>query len=281
MPQLLGPRLSARQREQLRGENFPVALGVLPGSIRRDLLAVYGFARYVDGLGEDRRDGERELDRVVEDIDRLGVGEPPVLPAVAALVPTVDARHLPPEPLLRLVEANRADLRVCRYDTFDELRAYCRMSADPVGEIVLHVFGVATPDRIELSDRICTGLQLVEHWQDVGEDHRAGRVYLPQDDMRRFGVPDSDLAAPTASRRLRALLAFENDRARAWLDSGAPLVSTLHGWARLAVSAYLAGGRAAAQALRAHDHDPLRGPVKATRGRVAAMWLQATVRWPG
>lgn len=278
---LRGERLAPGRRDQLRGENFPVALGILPTSLRRDLLAVYAFARHVDELGEDRAYGERRLTDIADDLGRLAVGEPPVQPVVAAVMPTVVARHVPVEPLLALVEANRRDLRVARYETFDDLREYCRLSADPVGEIVLHVFGAVTPARLELSGRICTGLQLVEHWQDVAEDHRAGRVYLPQDDMRRFGVPESDLAAPTASDRLRALLAFENDRARAWLDAGAPLVSGLHGWARLAVSAYLAGGRAATQALRASGHDPLAGPVKPTRAQVGAMWLRATVRWPG
>src|SRR5262249_61776913 len=105
-----------------------------------------------------------------------------------------------------LIQANRQAQRVTRYQPMDELLAYCRLSANPVGRIVLHIFGAATPDRERLSDLVCTALQLAEHWQDVAEDLRAGRVYLPGKDMAGYGVTAADLAAPSPSPHVPPLL---------------------------------------------------------------------------
>ncbi len=274
--------LRSAGRQRLGGENFPVALAVLPRHIRAHLRAVYRYARHVDDVG-DEYDGDRiaALEAVQADLHRLYAGRSAAEPAVEGLRATVTACRVPIDPWLRLVEANIVDQQISRYDTFDDLVGYCRLSADPVGEIVLHVFGRATADRIALSNRICTGLQLLEHWQDVGEDYRRGRVYLPQADLRRFGAKEADLGLATASAELKALLAFETSRALAWIDAGSPLVSTLSGWGRLAVSGYVAGGRAAARALRRSDHDPLPAPPKPGGPQVLAAWLEATVRWPG
>jgi phytoene/squalene synthetase len=134
---------------------------------------------------------------------------------------------------------------VSSYATFDDLLAYCALSADPVGRMVLHVFEAATGDRIELSDAICSGLQVTEHLQDVREDLARGRVYLPQEDLARFGCDTDDLATSPSPERVRTLIAFEVERARRLFDRGAPLVNTLRGRPRLAVTAFVAGGRAA------------------------------------
>ncbi len=134
---------------------------------------------------------------------------------------------------------------------------------------MLYVFRSATPERLELSDAVCTGLQLVEHWQDVAEDLARGRVYLPQEDMARFGVDEGDLAAPSAGEPVRRLIEFEVARARELFDEGAPLVATLHGWARLAVAGFLAGGRAALAAIVAAQYDVLSQSPKPTRRRLA------------
>jgi squalene synthase HpnC len=266
--------------DKITGENFPVALRVLPARVRADLVAVYRYARFVDDLG-DELPGDREvaLKTAAEDVRAVYAGEAPQSPEVAGIARL--ARRVPQEPWLRLVEANLLDQRQDRYPTFEDLLDYCVLSANPVGEVVLHVFGQATPERVALSDRICTGLQIVEHLQDVGEDYRAGRVYLPAEDLARFGVDEAALAAPRADPALRALLAFETDRALAWLNSGAMLVPTLHGWARVAVSAYLNGGRAAAAGLRRAGFDPLAGVPKPTKRQVAATWLRESVRRPG
>jgi squalene synthase HpnC len=263
-------------------ENFPVALRVLPARVRAQLAATYRYARYVDDLG-DEAVGDRvtALERVAGSVRRLYAGQPPEDTVVAGMAAVISQSAVPAHCLLRLVEANLQDQEVTHYRSFSDLVDYCRLSANPVGEIVLAIFGAATPTRIELSDRICTALQLLEHWQDVGEDHARGRVYLPKEDLDRFGVTDPDLDAARAGESLRRLIAFETERAAAWLGSGAPLVSTLSGWARLAVSGYVAGGRAAAQALRTAAYDPLGTDVKPTRRDMAAAWLEGTWRWPG
>jgi squalene synthase HpnC len=248
-------------------ENFRVASLLLGRSTHDHLLAIYGFARLVDQLG-DEAPGDRLalLDVLEEDLGRVFDGRPRH-PLMQRLAPTARDCGLPREPFLRLIEANRQDQRTSAYATFDELVAYCDLSANPVGELVLHVFGAATPDRIALSDRVCTALQLVEHWQDVGEDYRRGRVYLPAEDLDRFRVSGHELGTPPTSASLRRLLAFEVERTRRWLDEGAPLVGRLRGRARAAVAGYVGGGRAALDAIVAADYDVLAAVPRASRGR--------------
>ncbi|MEV6844485.1 squalene synthase HpnC [Actinoplanes sp. NPDC051411] len=241
--------------DKLRTENFPVALRILPRRFRDHLTAVYGFARTVDDLG-DESTGDRlaNLDAFEKDLDLIWSGGDPSDSRLAA---TVHALNLPAEPFHDLIEANRQDQRVTAYQSFDDLRAYCRLSADPVGRIVLRVFDVSSDARIAWSDAICTGLQLVEHWQDVAEDRRAGRIYLPADDMARFGVTPEDLDGTTTPVALRRLLAEMTDRAAELFRQGTPLVRDLSGWARLAVGGFLAGGLATVDALRRADYDVL------------------------
>ncbi|MEU3453531.1 squalene synthase HpnC [Micromonospora sp. NPDC006766] len=275
-----------RRVEQARSqENFPVALRVLPGRYRRHLLAIYAYARQIDDIGDeplpDTTDRLAALDEIEAELRALYAGREVTHPVVRALGPTVVECRLPLDALVRLIEANRVDQRVTRYATFDQLVEYCTLSANPVGELVLHVFGQVGSARIALSDRICTALQLIEHLQDVAEDHRRSRIYLPAEDLDRFGVTEADLTRPTASRQLRDLIEFEAERACAWLDAGAPLVAALHGWARLAVSGYLAGGRATLDALAAAGHDPLPATVRPEGRRILRRWLSATVRSAG
>jgi len=246
-------------------ENFSVASVVLGRRAQRHLLAIYGFARLVDQLG-DEAPGDRGalLDALEHELE-LTYGGLPRHPLMQRLQVTVEACALPRGPFERLIEANRLDQRRTDYTTFAELIGYCRLSADPVGELVLHVFRSATPDRIALSDKVCTALQLAEHWQDVAEDAARGRVYLPAEDRDRFGVGRDELLAPHASPALRELLAFEVERGRGLLDEGAPLVGTLRGRARLAVAGYVAGGRAAFDAVEAAGYDVLPGAPKARK----------------
>ena len=244
-------------------ENFPVALGLLGRARRAHLMAIYGFARLTDEAG-DEAPGDRLslLDRLEQDTGRVFDGVPQH-PLLQQLVPTVRACGLPREPFLRLIEANRRDQEVVAYETFEQLLGYCELSANPIGELVLGVFGASSQERIELSDSVCTGLQLIEHWQDVAEDFRRGRVYLPAEDLARFGVDHGDLGAEHAGGRLRELLAFELTRATGLLDAGAPLVGRLRGRARLAVAGYVGGGRASAAAIVAAGYDVLAGAPRA------------------
>ena len=262
------------------GENFPVAPWFLPRRVRRHLLAVYGYARLVDDVGDETADPLPLLDGIEAQVRRMyEPGAPaPDHPVLRELAATVAACGLPAGPLLALVAANRQDQTVQRYRRFEDLLAYCELSANPVGHLVLHVFGRATPERLRLADHVCTALQLIEHWQDVAEDARRGRVYLPAEQLARFGCVEADLAAPHASPALRRLLADEVDRAAGLLDLGAPLAATLRGTARLAVAAFVAGGRAAIAAIRGAGHDVLAGPPRPARARLAAEFVAAAAR---
>ena len=267
---------------QASAENFPVALRVLPARYRRHLMALYGFARLTDDIGDEVRPDARLrlLDELEADVHRIydDGGEGPGLAALRELAVTVSECGIPAQPLLDLIQANRQDQLVTRYGSFEDLAGYCRLSANPVGLAVLYIFGVASPERILLSDSICTALQLVEHWQDVAEDLRNGRIYLPRDDMERFGVTEQDLGEPVTGPRVQALIAYEAARASALLDEGAPLVGTLRGAARLAVAGYVAGGRAALSAIAASGNDVLavtpRPDKRAMAGHVIRTYLR-------
>jgi squalene synthase HpnC len=250
-------------------ENFSVASLLVPPRQRRHLLAIYGFARLVDQVGDAGPAGRlARLDEVEAQLRRpVRPHGAPTHPVITRLAATREALALPLDPFLALIEANRRDQIVSSYQTFDELLDYCALSANPVGELVLRIFGVATPERIAQSNAVCSALQLAEHWQDVAEDYAAGRVYLPAEDRARFGVSEAELGAPACSARLAALLEFEVGRARALLDSGAPLVGSLHGAARIAVAGYVGGGRATLDAILACGCDVLAGPPRAHRGR--------------
>jgi len=235
--------------EQSGDENFTVASAILGRRHVKHLMAIYGFARLVDDVG-DEASGDREtlLDLVEAELRAIYDHGSPRHPLMIDLAITVRERDLPIEPFLRLIEANRVDQRVTRYETFQDLIGYCQLSAAPVGEMVLAVFGAASPERIALSDRICDALQIIEHLQDLGEDLAKGRVYMPQEDLRAFGCGDQDLA-DQHSDSVRALIAFEAGRASSLLASGAPLARTLPFRQRLAIAGFVAGGRRALDGL--------------------------------
>ncbi|WP_445282237.1 squalene synthase HpnC [Streptomyces sp. DSM 118148] len=265
--------------DKAASENFPVAPFFLPRAWRDDLMAVYGFARLVDDIGDgdlapggaDARAlgvppaaaGDRLalLDAFEADLRRVFDGTPRH-PLLRRLQPTARRRSLTPQPFLGLIAANRQDQLVRRYETYDDLLAYCELSANPVGRLVLAVTGTATPERIRLSDAICTALQIVEHLQDVAEDLGRDRIYLPAEDMKRFHVQEADLAAKTASASVRALVAYEAQRARDLLNEGAPLVGSVHGRLKLLLAGFVAGGRAAVRAIAAAEYDVLPGPPR-------------------
>lgn len=236
-------------------ENFPVAPRWLPRALRRDLLALYGFARLVDELGDEAA-GDREalLDALEAELAEAFEGRARV-PLLVELGRTAREHRLPREPFLRLVEANRRDQRVKRTATWSELEDYCRLSANPVGHLVLALFGLATPERLVHSDAICTALQLVEHCQDVREDLGRGRIYLPADERAAFGVREEHLRSAPAPEPLRCLLAFQAERARGLLRAGEVLLATLPPLARICVAGYAAGGHAALDALSRGDFD--------------------------
>ncbi|MGW5019228.1 MULTISPECIES: squalene synthase HpnC [Streptomyces] len=281
-------------------ENFPVAPRFLPRSWRDDLMAVYGFARLVDDIGDSdlesphthalalglppdqAHDPLAMLDAFEADVRRVftRTGTEPGHPLLQALVPTVRRRELTPDPFLALIEANRQDQKVRRYATYADLLAYCELSANPVGHLVLALTDTATPERVRRSDAVCTALQIVEHLQDVAEDLARDRIYIPAQDMDRFRVDEADLAAPTANASVRTLIAFEAERAQGLLDEGMPLVRSVHGRLRLLLAGFTGGGRAAVGALRAARYDVLAGAPKAGAPRVLRAAL-ASLRGEG
>ncbi|WP_419845451.1 squalene synthase HpnC [Candidatus Poriferisocius sp.] len=256
---------------QRGAENFPVVLRAVPARPRAHLLAVYGFARLVDDIG-DEYDGDRlaALDWVEEELGRVRRGGA-THPVMVQLTPLLTELDIDDEPFLALIEANRLDQLKHRYQTQAELAEYCTLSANPVGRLVLAIFDAATAERIALSDAVCTGLQLVEHLQDIREDYvEKGRIYFPADEMARFGVDEDDLAQVRATEQLRRLVAHQCDAARGLLSRGDPLVASLTGWAKMTVAGYAAGGLAALDAIAGADYDVLAKLRTPTKARTAA-----------
>ena len=242
---------------------------------------MYDVVRVIDNLGDDPgtpADRLAALEAFGADLATVWTTGRPVDPVLVALVPSAQAVGLRQRDLAALVEANLQDQRVTRYRTYEQLRGYCALSANPIGRLVLQVFGVSTPERVALSDQVCDALQQLEHWQDVAEDLDRGRVYLPAEDLERFGVTEADLAAPASSPAVGRLLAFETARARALLVAGSPIVGTLRGWARVAVAGYVAGGLAAADALARPGADPLVATPTASKAGTARHALAVLAR---
>jgi squalene synthase HpnC len=266
------PEVASRART----ENFPVASLLFPREHRRHLSAIYGFARLVDILG-DEWEGDRlaALDELEAQLDACyGAGEPE-WPVMRELKPTIGACELPREPFARLIEANRMDQRITEYETWDGLREYCRHSADPVGRLVLGVIGRAEhPQLVAWSDDVCTGLQLVNFLQDVPRDLALGRVYLPAEDRRRFGV--TVLGRP--NEPLTQLLEFEADRAGGLLAAGEPLRDAIGGRTGKAVGLFARGGLAALDALRDAQWDVFNGRPRPSRLRLARAAVSSLIR---
>ena len=246
-------------------ENFPVALRWLPRALRSDLVAIYGVARLIDEAGDAAR-GDRLalLDEVEADL-RAAFAGAARHPLLRRLTPVAAAHDLRPDPFVRLVEANRFDQRAPDLASWDALRDYCRLSAEPIGELVLRVFDQASDANLRDSAAVCTALQVLEHCQDVAEDARAGRVYLPGDDRARFGCRTPDLVVAPAPEGLRRCLALQVERSRALLAHGDALCARLRGFARPVVASYAAGGWATAAALERAQFDPNSRAVRPRR----------------
>jgi squalene synthase HpnC len=248
-----------------RTENFPVASLLFPRAVRPHLRAIYGFARLVDILG-DEYEGDRveALDELEAQVDACYEGTP-TWAVMRVLQPTIRECDLPREPFLRLIEANRMDQKISEYGTWADLKYYCVHSADPVGRLVLGVLGRTDAELVALSDDVCTGLQLVNFLQDVPRDLALGRIYLPAEDRRRFGV--IELSEP--SERLQRLLEFEAERARGLLGSGEELGRRLGGRVGRAVALFARGGLAALEALERADWDIFTRRPRPSRARLA------------
>jgi len=214
-------------------ENFPVASVLLPRRLRPAVQTIYRFARTADDFADEgnlpRAERLARLDAYRTELDRIACGQRSELPLFTELAEAIGRHRLPVQPFRDLLDAFSQDVVKTRYATFDEVLDYCRRSANPVGLLMLHLFGEASPRHVRQSDAVCTALQLVNFWQDVAIDWRKGRVYLPQDEMARFGVTDDDVGGARADERWQRLMAFQTSRTRALLESGAPLARALPG----------------------------------------------------
>jgi squalene synthase HpnC len=264
---------------QAGAENFPVASRLFPRDLRPHLMSVYGFARMVDDIGDEAAGDRLELlEWLTSEVEAVFGGRRSGHPLMQRLAVTVETFDIPRGPFDRLIEANRRDQSVHRYATFDELLGYCSLSADPVGELVLRIAGSLTPERLRLSDSTCTGLQLAEFWQDLGEDASMGRVYLPLEDLNRFGYSMDDLMAGEVDDRFARLMRFEADRTRQLLVKGRELARSVGGRIGFAIRMFTAGGLAALDDLERRGFDTFGNSAHASRPRRAVAALRELVR---
>ena len=246
-----------RQLARSHYENFTVGSWLLPRDKRRHVYAIYAYCRFVDDLGDEYA-GDRlaALDYWEDELRRCYDGQPGH-PVTIALQDTIGRFAIPREPFLKLVEANRIDQRKTRFRNYPELLDYCRHSADPVGHLFLYLFGYRDAGRQSLADCTCTALQLTNFWQDVRRDHQMGRVYIPLDEMARFGVTEEQIAAGRADEKFRDLMRFQVGRTRQLFERGAELPNLVRGAARLDIRLFTLGGLHILDAIERLNYDVL------------------------
>lgn len=247
-------------------ENFPVGSILVPKRLRPHMHRIYAFARIADDIADERRDAALLASFRADFLEHVEGAASRPLALFADLASTIDELDLPIDLFTDLLDAFAQDLEVRRYADDEELYAYCRLSADPVGRIVLRVFGHRDPALDALSDRICTGLQLLNHLQDIRSDLvERDRIYFPASDLVRFGVAEDALRADRADDAVRALVRHWLDRTIGMFAAGWPLTGSVHGRLRLELRAILGAACAAAQRIRDADHDVLGGRVRLGR----------------
>src|SRR5579871_6521575 len=262
-------------------ENFSVLSWFLPHALRPHFSSVYAFCRHTDDLGDEGATTPEQrlalLDHWEHDLRRcFAPGETPEHPYLVALHETIRRFDLPPEPFLALIKANRMDQLVRHYPTYADLLHYCEHSANPVGRLVLMLYGYRDAERQRCSDAICTALQLTNFWQDIASDyHERGRIYLPAEDMARFGCDEAALARGEATPAFRALMAFEVERARSLFAEGMPLLGRLPGLPRRAIALFALGGLEVLAAIERRGYDVFaQRPTLSSRRK---LWLMARV----
>jgi squalene synthase HpnC len=277
-------------------ENFPVASWLLPARLRAPIEAIYRFARGADDVADegDLTDAERlaGLDVYLRALDAIEAGTPPE-ERFARIAEVVRAYHLPTSLLRDLIDAFRQDVVTKRYATFDALMDYARRSANPVGRMLLHLFHVPPgtayagappaldPRWLLQSDAICSSLQIINFWQDIGVDWRKGRVYLPQEDLERFGITEEAIARRDTRGRWPEMMAFESARARGMLVAGSPLGKALPGRLGLEIRATVAGGEAILDKIDAVEGDVFRHrPVLGTGDWVRILYRAVMKKSP-
>lgn len=265
-----------RQLARSHYENFLVVSLLLPKPLRQHFYNVYAYCRWADDLADETASPAQALDLLAwweGELERCYAGEASH-PVFIALRQTIDDFAIPREPFHDLLIAFRQDQQQTRYATFADLLDYCRYSANPVGELVLYLGKSWWPQTAELSASICTGLQLANHWQDVARDFANGRVYLPQEDMQRYGVTEDDLKIVPATPAFRELLRFEVDRAEEYLRAGEPLCGLISSALRSQVRLFVRGGLAILQEIRKAEYDVLSKRPQVRKSQQIKLLLQ-------
>lgn len=240
-------------------ENFPVASILMPKRLRKPVAAIYHFARAADDIADEgdlsNEDRLQQLDDFRDELDHIAADETPLMPLFQHLAVEVKAHALPLQPMHDLLDAFSQDVVKKRYANYDELLDYCRRSANPVGTLLLHLYEEATPVNLAYSDAICTSLQLINFWQDVAKDIAIARIYLPQDEMARFGVTEEQIAQARSDDAWRALMKFQIERARALMLQGKPLGTILTGRIGLEMRMIIQGGLRILDKIEAANYD--------------------------
>ncbi len=256
-------------------ENFLVGTIFLPASLRQDFFNVYAYCRTADDFADLSASPEEALRRLQH--WRAGLAECFQLdmgwtttpdPIFVALRDTVARHHLPMKPFCDLLSAFEQDQQTVTYETFDQLLDYCQRSANPVGRIVLRLAAIDDPASDELSDSICTGLQLANFWQDVSRDLMIGRIYIPSEDLTRFAVGPQQLSASRSDLAMKRLVRFQVERTAAFFDRGRPLIERVPRWLARDIKLFICGGLATLQAIKRADFEVLR------RRPVVSKWRQ-------
>lgn len=259
-------------------ENFSVGTRLLPKKLRPHFYALYAYCRGVDDIGD-----ESEGDRIAELTEwqrqlELCYSGSPGRKTFIALQDTINRYEIPKEPFLKLIEANRRDQENVRHPDFAELLDYCDHSANPVGHLVLYVFGYKDPALHSLANHTCTALQLTNFWQDVERDHAIGRIYLPADDMERFGVTEEMIAEKAATPEFKRLMKFEVDRARELFVKGYELVEKVESQAKIDLALFTAGGLSVLRAIERQDYDVLSHRPEVSKIAKARLLTSAYIR---
>lgn len=260
-------------------ENFSVAARVLPRQKRQDLYNIYAFCRLADDFADNILSVDEANNNLIywEKLLEAAASGDVKDPLFKALGNTIRRQKLSIEPFRRLLSAFKLDLVKNRYTTRSELSEYTHLSANPVGTIVLELYGYRNPDYFALSDRICTALQLANHWQDIAEDFDRGRIYLPLEDMKRHGVNEQHIANKDANANFRALIRDEVDYARGLFTEGKDLILMVHGWLRLQLGLYFEGGMSALSAIERNDYDVLNHSSKLRRIDKMAVFFRSSL----
>ena len=237
-------------------ENFSVATWFLPKGLRQHFFNVYAYCRISDDLGDETGDPTaslRLLDEWEAELNACYEGSPRH-PVFVALAGTVRAFEIPRQTFADLLTAFRQDQTIVRYETFEDLLGYCHYSANPVGHLVLYLCGYRDAERQQFSDFTCTALQLANFWQDVSVDYMKGRIYLPLEDLKRFGVSEADISANRNTAQFREMMRFEVERARGWFERGLPLAGKVSRELAIDIELFSRGGQEILNAIERRDY---------------------------